>query len=400
MNVNQARPVPGGVPVPYKLYHAFVDKIDPTTDAFVYKIDPTAEGQELVFNWVELTRLEAQFVHDLMSRHPLAITSATFRYCSFQSDGCVDILKDCFMNATENGLQHVFLHVRLQEKDGGLDAAWFPLLADIATDLSFRLGSFGSAGLKRIVDAILGGNAKNNMRRIDADSNRISSNGLADVSRLVEQCSQLLELYLFRNHGMLDDQEQIQGLCEKLKKNKSLRLLWLGHCGASEAKHSALITTMMIDMLQVNTTLKSMSLHQDSHRNSENDTINHDRLEPWLRRNRRISTVLEGVQDVVHHTNNNNNNTSVHPDVLLMRFLGVAMEDVGREKSATFVLIRHAILGGRQDRGEASRPLHAAIVDFLRWKEEELAMAAALQQHGQPGKKKQQESDDDVALLS
>jgi hypothetical protein len=86
-----------------------------------------------------------------------------------------------------------------------------------------------------------------------------------------------------------------------------------------------------------------------------------------------------------------------------MRILRVATEDVGREKSSTFLLIRHAILGGRQDRREASRPLHAAIVDFLQCKEEEEELtstssaAVSALQHVQPGE--QQEHDDVAPLL-
>jgi hypothetical protein len=136
----------------------------------------------------------------------------------------------------------------------------------------------------------------------------------------------------------------------------------LSDIGASEKTVNA-VTTVMVDVLQVITTLNYFPRNDD--------VINQNRLEPWLRRNRRLPTLLAGVQELVHHpsnnNNNNNNNNTINLDALLMRVLRIDMEDIGREKSATFLLIRYAILGGgRQDQqASATHPLHDAIVDFL-----------------------------------
>ena len=76
---------------------------------------------------MKFTRIEAQFVHDFVNRHPLAIAALAFTRCSFQSDdGCVDILKDCL-----HGLR-TEVAVVLRSKDD-VSAPWFPSLADFTT---------------------------------------------------------------------------------------------------------------------------------------------------------------------------------------------------------------------------------------------------------------------------
>ena len=63
------------------------------------------------------------------------------------------------------------------------------------------------------------------------------------------------------------------------------------------------VTTVMVDVLQVNATLTTLNFFPRN-----DDVINQNRLEPWFRRNRRLPTLLAGVQELVHHPPNNNNN--------------------------------------------------------------------------------------------
>jgi hypothetical protein len=92
------------------------------------------------------------------------------------------------------------------------------------------------------------------------------------------------------------------------------------------------------------------------------------RILPWKRRNKRLRSVLAGVQGLFAQTQNNivvnNNNIIINPDALVMRFLRVAMEDFDRDKSAAFLLIRNGIIGGH----DSSIPLNKKICDFLKWK--------------------------------
>jgi hypothetical protein len=196
---------------------------------------------------------------------------------------------------------------------------------------TFRNG----ADFNKLVDTILSENAKKNMRELTACG--IASNGVADVTHLVEQ-THLDSLCMAGNNGLLDDIEKIKGLRDKLKKNKNLAEINLSRCGASEGTINA-ITTMIVDVLHVNTTVTNVVLYQSPGfpTLSENDIINHDRLEPWL------PIVLAAVQELVHHhPNNNDNKNIINPDALLKRILPVAMEDFGREKSSMFLPIRNA----------------------------------------------------------
>jgi hypothetical protein len=319
----------------------------------------------LEFENVAFTRVEAQFVHDLI-RHiedTLIYSWIQFYHCTFHpSDGCVDILKDCVENYSSGRRRNDMLDTDIHfNNKGAIQATWFPSLTAFASQLHLRRCSLDDADFKLIVDTILGSSAKQSLRCLVVCENRISSKGLGvDATRLVEHCSQLVSLIMSCNRGMLDDLEQVQALCHKLKKNRYLTFIRFDRCGASEHTVRA-VTTMFVDVLQVNKTLTALDLRQNtSHRRL---------LEPWLRRNARLATVLPGVQELVQHPNNNNTNTIYNPDVLLMRILREAMEDFELEKSATFLLIRHAILGGggRQDDNEPAsrRPLHEAIVDFL-----------------------------------
>jgi hypothetical protein len=93
---------------------------------------------ELRFNYVHagLYSLSCRY------RTAAAIKRVTFSCCSFQPDDeCVDILKECFI-ANAQVRVDVFLH----EKDGVIDAAWFPSLAHFATFFLFYICPLGDAG--------------------------------------------------------------------------------------------------------------------------------------------------------------------------------------------------------------------------------------------------------------
>jgi hypothetical protein len=181
----------------------------------------------------------------------------------------VDILKNYFLNGLSDNPVSVFLSTK-----DDISAPWFPSLMDFATSLDVGHSTnprLVDSDFNKLVDIILGGNAKNNLRALNMHYQPISSNGLAvDAARLVEQSQSLRYLGISANPGMLDDQEQVQLLCNKLKKNKSLRTLDLSACNASKGTANA-ITTMMVDMLQVNTTLTDLDLHQTYNRRRENN---------------------------------------------------------------------------------------------------------------------------------
>jgi hypothetical protein len=121
----------------------------------------------------------------------------------------------------------------------------------------------------------------------------------------------------------------------------------------SEQEASA-ATTMFVDMFAVNTTLTAVRLSQNPQ--SEHDLINERRLEPWTKRKKRLGKVLVGVQQLLFTNNHNHNNIS---DGLWGKILNGVTEDVDRERSALFLLIRNATLG------QAARPLHAMVVEAM-----------------------------------
>jgi hypothetical protein len=155
-------------------------------------------------------------------------------------------------------------------------------------------------------------------------------------------------------------------------------------------------------VLTVNTTLTYVDLQQN-YPPSNNDIINQRRLEPLLRRNRRLAEVLTGVIGLLHANNNdddddNNNNHQQNNEFLeqdnhtiitianekIWRLvLNAAMEDVERDKSALFLLMCHAIVG--QD----ACPLHGKVVQALK----ESALVAVQEEQ-------QQESQAAVVLLA
>jgi hypothetical protein len=248
--------------------------------------------------------------------------------------------------------------------------------------------SIGDTRFKMVVDTILSGNVKTILRSLSVPGGKISSHGLAvDATRLVEHCSQLNRLRLPFNHGMLDVQEHVQTLCDKLKKNKSLLSLDLSFCSTNKRTlHDT--TTLLVDMLQVNTTLTELHVKQPCGRvpyvENRSDRINRRRLEPWLRRNKRLGTVLAGVQELLHHhhhhhPNNDNDDDgdensrmiSIAADRYSWRLiLNAALEDVDRDRSALYLLMRTAIVsdGGPDDDDDdgASCPLHVQVVDWLK----------------------------------
>jgi hypothetical protein len=108
------------------------------------------------------------------------------------------------------------------------------------------------------------GHGKYSLKRLSADCFCITANGLVDAMRLVEQSSSshLERLVMHNNNGMLDNnQDVVKLLCNKLEKNKVLCWLDLNYCNASEDTANDM-TTMLVDMLRVNTTLKFLIVNQ------------------------------------------------------------------------------------------------------------------------------------------
>lgn len=171
-------------------------------------IHPTRAMQRLTFREVPFTLVEAESVCvcvcDFMQRqHPCAVRTVIFHDCLFLLP--MDILwfsssRTALQLAAIDGLQTI--QVKILKQD--LCAAWFPWLTDFATELSISGCWLGDASFKIVVNVILGGNAKNNLKRLSADSYRITADGLVDATCLVEQ-SQLEWLIMNNNHGMLDN---------------------------------------------------------------------------------------------------------------------------------------------------------------------------------------------------
>jgi hypothetical protein len=300
--------------------------------------------QQLIFEGVNFTLVETQFVHDFMRPNPRVVNYVTFERCTFASKNCADILKECFAHtAMTNTEQEVVVTIKTNEE---IQAEWFPWVFTFATRLSFENCGLDDANFKKVVDILLDGNDKKTLRYLSFCDNSITSNGLVDVERIVEQCSQVYDLDMDHNRGLLDSQDLMQSLCNKLKKNKSLGYISFHACGASEATANATITMFVDNVLPVNTTLKYVDLGQTNYPRSENDRINERRLEPWLTLNERLAEVLAGVQELLNaDDDDDNNDDDAIPDGLWRHLLNAAMEDVDRDKSALFLLVRHAIVG-------------------------------------------------------
>jgi hypothetical protein len=366
--------------------------------------DPTEEGAHFRLERVAFTHVEVQFIRDFLQQHPRAFYSVLFNSCTFDdSDECLTILHDCFMAAVV-AMPEMRVSARLQrrcyEPDHYLNnpqwkklctsiihASWFAQLCGFITTLSMDVFNMGDANFKKVVDIILeSGNAKNNLKRLDVCYNNLSSDSLVDASRLIEQ-SRLQQLIMNDNkgdakhEGLLNNLVKTQRFMESVQ--KKFVELNLGSCVRGGRNVNTTSTgnanvAMMEKVLQVhNTTLTDVNLDLHYLRQpttSPLDLTYQHRLAVWTRRNKRLATVLAGVKDLLLHDANNNNNHHAqdeeHGHIVIAgeskwhRILTAAMEDVERDRSALYLLMRQAIVssngnhegGGRG--GEAACPLH------------------------------------------
>jgi hypothetical protein len=138
--------------------------------------------------------------------------------------------------------------------------------------------------------------------------------------------------------------------------------------------------------------LTSVHLAQAQPPFSWHDEINRGRIAIWTSRNRRLATVLVGVQGLLEDRGPavvNNNNATRIPDGLWLAVLNAAMEDIDRNKSALYLIMCRAIIGGgggngqqqEGEGGEGAGPLHDKIVQALRNSAAAAARAIAPEQH-------------------
>jgi hypothetical protein len=372
MNVNETLrllEVPGGVPE--ALQQAFRDMMNDTTRGEDRRLT-------LTFRDVAFTRVLALFVHDFLRNNPRAVGHVEFCRCRFKSKECVHlILKDAF--ATMNGLKGVaFCDDKMPLH---CNAAWLPLVAEFATELNVDGCSLGDTGFNKLVDYILGGNGKTNLKRLKVSYNLLSPHSLKDATRLIK-LSQLEHLNMSGNNYILNDQEQVQLLCEELKRNKFLRHVEFLQCHPIASTAVRANTTMLLDVLEVNTTLTNVRFTRNF--SDWDDIVHFRRLDPWIRRNK----VLAGVQGLLHPANNNNNNNNqqhqqhhhqldqnesdneethnivvADNEITGRLFLLAATEHIDHSggRSALFLLMRHAIVGDGQEQG--ARPLFEMLVE-------------------------------------
>ena len=271
-------------------------------------IDASRERQLLPFWHCRFHQRGAQYLVDFLHRHPLAVNPVTFYSCTFEEDGTADVLEDGFTSLKATVSPSLEVKVCLWGSNNIRSLHWFPSLTAIATELYLYGCQLGDDGFGDVVDTILAGPAKTNLKELNAGYSGISPNDLSHATRLVQQ-SKLKALQLDGNPELFDDLAQSQSFFHVLKtSNTHLQRLY----GDFPVSDTGTVTIDMLaaDALTVNTSLTGVSFYNDS--NVAEQQHFRRRVEPFLVRNRRriprqMAAVHELVRDDDNIINNNNN---------------------------------------------------------------------------------------------
>lgn len=326
-------------------------------------IDPIFQKQHLHFDQVEFTSLHVQLLVDYMVYYLVSINCVSFICCTFPSDD-----SRCLVRLIQYVSTITHLNIVIKARKDDIHEEWFPSFLDITTNLCLQHCRLSDDDFHLVVSAILEGHGKTILCHFDVSCNNLTSEAVSNMTRLV-QYSRINSLNISCNCGLLDNQMLLLSFCINLKTNKFLRNLNLGSCGASVASLSS-ATMKMVDYVftnkwtqTCNTTLENVIVFQN--KVIAADIQYGNQINQWSCRNERTAQVLKAVQKLVGsnpiHSIHDNHSMDIIPETLWCLILAAAMEDIHRERSALFLLIRNAIIG------YDSCPLHANLDGFLKY---------------------------------